>query len=93
MPSCGGGPATTTCGSGAARSLLQLGHKAATDVDLLACTIEANLDDRRFFVAKAIGWALREYARTDPDWVRAYVVAHDGRIAPLSRREALKHLG
>ena len=52
----------------------------------------ANLDDRDFFLRKAIGWALRQYARTDPDWVRAFVAAHDDRISGLSRREALKHL-
>lgn len=70
----------------------QLGHKSATDLALLAFVIEANLDDREFFVTKAIGWALREYARTDAHWVRAFVAAHADRIAPLSRREALKHL-
>ena len=53
----------------------------------------ANLDDRDFFLRKAIGWALREYAKTDPDWVRAFVAEHGDRLSPLSRREALKHLG
>ena len=72
--------------------IAQLGHKSATDLGLLAFVTEANLDDRDFFIAKAIGWALREYARTDSDWVRAFVAAHADRIAPLSRREALKHL-
>ena len=54
--------------------------------------IEANLDDRSFWLRKAIGWALREYARTDPDWVRAYVASAGDRLSGLSRREALKHL-
>jgi 3-methyladenine DNA glycosylase AlkD len=54
--------------------------------------IIANLADREFFVRKAIGWALRQYARTDPDWVRATVEEYDGRLSGLSRREALKHL-
>ena len=44
----------------------QLGAKAATDTALLAAVIEANLADREFFIRKAIGWALREYAKTDP---------------------------
>ena len=39
---------------------------------------------------KAIGWALRDYARTDPDWVRAFVATHP--LSPLSVREATKHL-
>ena len=70
----------------------QLPAKAATDVQLLQDVIEANLADREFFVRKAIGWALRQHARTDPEWVRGYVSAHEGVLSPLSRREALKHL-
>ena len=70
--------------------ICQLGAKASTDVDLLTQAIEANAADREFFIRKAIGWALRDYARTDPDWVRAFVAEHD--LSPLSRREALKHL-
>ena len=54
--------------------------------------IDANLADREFFIRKAIGWALRQYARTDPDWVRAFVRRPRGRLSPLSRREAMKHL-
>ena len=55
--------------------------------------VEANLDDRDFFLRKAIGWALRQHARTDPDWVRAFVEATRDQLSGLSRREALKHLG
>jgi 3-methyladenine DNA glycosylase AlkD len=62
------------------------------DLDLLRYAIEVNLEDRTFWLRKAIGWALRDYARTDPDWVRAEVAALDGRLSGLSRREALKHL-
>ena len=57
----------------------QLGAKAATDTALLAAVIEANLDDPEFFIRKAIGWALRQYARTDPAWVQAFVQRHCGR--------------
>jgi 3-methyladenine DNA glycosylase AlkD len=57
---------------------------------LLTAAVEANAGDRDFFVRKAIGWALRDFARTDPDWVRRFVAAHE--LSPLSRREALKHL-
>ena len=73
--------------------ICQVGLKDATDADLLAAAIIANVDDRDFFLRKAIGWALREYAKTDPDWVRAFVAQHGDRLNPLSRREALKHLG
>ena len=48
--------------------------------------------DPEFFVRKEIGWALREYARTDPEWVRSFVNDHVDVLSPLSRREALKHL-
>ncbi len=72
--------------------IAQVGAKDRTDLDLLSHAIESNLDDRDFFLRKAIGWALRQHARTDPDWVRAFVAAHDDRLSGLSRREALKHL-
>ena len=73
--------------------ICQLRFKAATDLDLLYDAIEANLDDRDFFIRKAIGWALRQYARTDPDEVMRFDRAHADRLSPLSIREAMKHLG
>lgn len=72
--------------------LCQLPHRGETDVALLRDTVEANVDDPSFWLRKAIGWALREYAKTDPDWVRAEVDRLGDRLSPLSRREALKHL-
>ena len=72
--------------------IAQLGHRERTDLRLLTRAVESNLDDRSFWLRKAIGWALREYARTDPDWVRARVDGWGDRLSPLSRREALKHL-
>jgi 3-methyladenine DNA glycosylase AlkD len=71
--------------------ICQLGSKADTDVELLTDTIEANLADPDFFLRKGIGWALREFAKTEPGWVRAFVDAHPG-LSALSRREATKHL-
>lgn len=68
----------------------QLLRKEATDTELLADVICANLGSTEFFINKAIGWALRDYAKTDPEWVRAFVAEHE--LSPLSRREALKHL-
>jgi 3-methyladenine DNA glycosylase AlkD len=72
--------------------LCQLTFREATNVDLLHACIEPSLDSREFFLQKAIGWALRQHARVDPEGVRAYVLANQSRMAPLSRREALKHL-
>lgn len=70
--------------------LSQLGRKERIDLDLLADVIEPNRADPEFFIRKAIGWALREVAYVDPEWVRSYVAEHE--LSPLSRREALKHL-
>jgi len=77
--------------------LAQLGARERTDTRLLADCVEANLPGSRhgseFFVRKAIGWALRDYSRTDPVWVAEYVAGRGEQLSPLSRREALKHLG
>ncbi len=70
--------------------LSQLARKERTDPELLGDVLAPNLADAEFFIAKACGWALRQYARVEPDWVRAYCDAHD--LRPLTRREALKHL-
>jgi 3-methyladenine DNA glycosylase AlkD len=71
--------------------ICQIGSKAATDTTLLAHCIEANLADPDFFLRKGIGWALREFAKSEPGWVRAFVAAHPD-LSPLSRREATRHL-
>jgi 3-methyladenine DNA glycosylase AlkD len=73
--------------------ICQVNAKAGTDLELLYACIEPNLADRDFFIRKAIGWALRAYAWTDPDEVARYVHAMQARLSPLSRREALKNLG
>lgn len=73
--------------------LCQVTFKAATDLDLLYACIEPNLGDRQFFIRKAIGWALRSYAWTDPAEIARYVDANEARLSPLSRREALKNIG
>ena len=72
--------------------LHQLHYGAATDQERLFryCTLQSG--HRDFFVRKAIGWALRHYARTAPEAVRAYVERERARLSPLSVREALKHL-
>ncbi|MBB2941481.1 3-methyladenine DNA glycosylase AlkD [Actinoplanes lutulentus] len=72
--------------------LHQLHYGASTDTARLFgyCTAQAGHPD--FFVRKAIGWALRHYARTDPGAVRAFVSANSDRLSPLSIREATKHL-
>jgi 3-methyladenine DNA glycosylase AlkD len=72
--------------------LHQLRYKERTDAERLFryCTAQAAHKD--FFIRKAIGWALREYAYSDPDGVRKYIEQHRPTLAPLSIREATKHL-
>ena len=76
--------------------IAQLGARTETDADLLAEAIRSNLEGSRFgsefFIRKAIGWALRQHAKTDPEWVVRFVNTHDASLSGLSRREALKHL-
>ena len=71
--------------------LFQLDYKAETDFDLLCEIIRENLGSKEFFINKAIGWALRQYAYTDPKAVKKFVKATKD-LNPLSRREAMKHL-
>lgn len=72
--------------------ILQRGFKQHTDLELLYACIEPSIDSREFFLRKAIGWALRDYAWFDPQEVVRYVDSHQGRLAPLSIREALKNV-
>lgn len=72
--------------------ICQSASKAATDPALLADCIDATIGDRDFFIRKGIGWALREYGKVDPAWVRAFVEERGERLSPLSQREALKYV-
>jgi 3-methyladenine DNA glycosylase AlkD len=72
--------------------ICQLTFKADTDLDLLYDCIRPSLPSREFFLRKAIGWALRQYAWTNPKEVVRYVREHDGELSGLSKREALKNV-
>jgi len=72
--------------------ICQLGSKTETDLDLLYACIEPSLGSREFFLQKAIGWALRQHARTDAAEIKKYVRLNGARLSALSRREALKHI-
>lgn len=69
--------------------LHSLKFKDTTDTHLLFQIIRQHAESRDFFIQKAIGWALREYAKTAPDTVKTFV--DEQPLKPLSRREALKH--
>ncbi|MBL7994322.1 DNA alkylation repair protein [bacterium] len=71
--------------------LAHLRHKNKTNRRLLEETILSMTDEREFFIQKAIGWILRQYAYTDPKWVIQFVRKHSGRLSNLAKREALKH--
>jgi 3-methyladenine DNA glycosylase AlkD len=72
--------------------LCQMTFKRETDLDLLYACIEPSLASREFFLRKAIGWALRGYAWTDPREVVRYVRSRRRELSPLSKREALKNV-
>lgn len=72
--------------------ICQLKFKDATDVDLLQACIEPSIDHTEFFLRKAIAWALREYAKTDPEAVIAYITENAGRMSTFSKKEALRLL-
>lgn len=70
----------------------QLLRKEKTDTDLLEQILVNNLGQKEFFINKAIGWALRDYSKTNPEWVRAFIERHRPQMAPLTIREAEKYL-
>jgi 3-methyladenine DNA glycosylase AlkD len=72
--------------------ICQLGFKKQTDLDLLYACIDPSLGSKEFFLRKAIGWALRQYAWTDPAEVKRYVRRNRARLSGLSYREALKNI-
>lgn len=70
----------------------QRNRKDNMDTVLLEAIILANLDDKEFFINKAIGWILRDYSKTNPHWVSQFIQKHESRLHPLSVREASKYL-
>lgn len=70
----------------------QLDRKERTDTALLEAVIVNNFGSREFFINKAIGWSLREYSKTDPQWVADFIARHKDEMSPLSVREGSKRL-
>ena len=73
--------------------LHQLGWREQTDEHRLFRYALTLAPEKDFFIRKAIGWALRDHARTRPDAVRAFLARHADQLSGLTRREAGKHLG
>jgi 3-methyladenine DNA glycosylase AlkD len=72
--------------------LHQLTFGDRTDARRLFDHVDRRCDDTEFFIRKACGWALRQYAHHAPDEVRDYVKSRQDRLSALTRREATKHL-
>lgn len=70
----------------------QLLRKEETDTELLEKILVNNLGQAEFFINKAIGWALRDYSKTNPDWVRDFIERYRAEMASLSIREGSKYL-
>ena len=70
----------------------QLLRKEETDTEFLEKILANNLGQTEFFINKAIGWALRDYSKTNPDWVRDFIERHQTEMAALSIREGSKYL-
>ena len=70
--------------------ICQLSYRERTNTDLLEGAIVPHLESKEFFHQKAIGWALRQYGKTNPQWVKDFVASHT--LKPLSRREVLRLL-
>ena len=70
----------------------QLCRKEKTNTELLEKILVNNFGSDEFFINKAIGWSLRDYSKTNPEWVRAFVEKHADRMAKLSVKEAGKYI-
>lgn len=70
----------------------QLTRKERTNTDLLEQILVNNFGSHEFFINKAIGWSLREYSKTNPEWVRNFIETYRDRMDKLSIREASKYL-
>jgi len=70
----------------------QLLRKENTDTELLEEIIVNNFGTKEFFINKAIGWALRDYSKTNPEWVRDFISKHENNMSKLSLKEASKYI-
>ena len=70
----------------------QLLRKEKTNTELLEKILKNNLEQTEFFINKAIGWALRDYSKTNPKWVKNFIEKNKEKMAKLSIKEASKYL-
>ena len=70
----------------------QILRKEKTDTELLGKIIKNNFGQTEFFINKAIGWALRDYSKTNPKWVRDFIEKNKDKMAKLSIKEGSKYI-
>ena len=70
----------------------QLLRKEKTNTELLEKILKNNLGQAEFFINKSIGWALRDYSKTNPEWVKNFIEKNKEKMAKLSIKEASKYL-
>jgi 3-methyladenine DNA glycosylase AlkD len=70
----------------------QLQYKEKTDTQMLSHAILTNVGTKEFFVNKAIGWSLREYSKTDKEWVRSFINDNSDKLSTLSIKEGSKYI-
>lgn len=70
----------------------QLCRKHDTNEEMLEAILVKNFGSKEFFINKAIGWSLRDYSKTNPEWVRSFIDKYRSLLSPLSLREASKYL-
>ena len=70
----------------------QLNKKEKTNTDNLEKILKLNFGSNEFFINKAIGWALREYSKTDPKWVADFIEKNREKMSPLTIREGSKYI-
>ena len=70
----------------------QLLRKEKTKTDLLEKILVNNLHQTEFFINKAMGWSLRDYSKTNPDWVRDFIARNREGLSNLTIREASKYI-
>ena len=70
----------------------QLSHKDKTDTVLFEQILVNNFGQNEFFINKAIGWSLREYSKTNPNWVCGFIARHKEKLSPLSIKKASKYI-
>ena len=70
----------------------QLGRKEKTNTELLEKIIINNFGSDEFFINKAIGWALRDYSKTNPEWVKDFINKYKSKMDKLSIKEASKYI-